>query len=485
MRNPTLYIIALIAISGFIAYWGDILGRRMGKKRLTIGKLRPKHTAIFVTTITGMLISALALGALLTLDKEFKKIITHGRQILDQNTKYRSDNRELAERNVSLAKLSGLLEAEIAKLEAEVVAAREAVGKATKTRDAALRSVTRLESEIALRKRELSGLRKRTEVAEKELIARTLRLEAVQNDLDRARANLVKAQSQLAAAGERLLDTTAKLTEADNKLAEQEKALEEQRKQLEEQLATLVRVGKEKLEFEKQTSELRTSELILRQGDELVRGTISPRQPLFGIRGDVFSLLESASLKAIKLGAANGDNDRAVAVVFRQPVSGQYGVAISDERTCVEMAVRTIASGFQDALVQVVCARNSLVGEQTPVELRLYLNNLVYRKGARIAGEALNGRASEGRILLGLIDFLQKNVSEAALRAGIIPISNPDPRTAYGQSRRDQVDALMAVVDTIKEKNAKVVVEAFADEDVYAAGPLDMFNMRFIVTSSQ
>jgi hypothetical protein len=42
-------ILLLLALCGFIAYIGDLLGRRFGKKRLSIFGMRPKHTAILLT----------------------------------------------------------------------------------------------------------------------------------------------------------------------------------------------------------------------------------------------------------------------------------------------------------------------------------------------------------------------------------------------------------------------------------------------------
>lgn len=66
MKYTWFFILALIAVSGFIAWFGDLLGRKMGKKRLSIFGMRPRHTAIFMTTITGMIISAIAIGTLLS-----------------------------------------------------------------------------------------------------------------------------------------------------------------------------------------------------------------------------------------------------------------------------------------------------------------------------------------------------------------------------------------------------------------------------------
>ena len=60
-----LALIAIIAVmGGAIAYIGDKLGTKVGKKKLSIFGLRPKYTSVIVTIITGILISAATLGLL-------------------------------------------------------------------------------------------------------------------------------------------------------------------------------------------------------------------------------------------------------------------------------------------------------------------------------------------------------------------------------------------------------------------------------------
>jgi len=58
-------IMAVIAImGGIIAYIGDKLGTKVGKRRMSLFGLRPKHTSIIVTIITGILIATVTLGVL-------------------------------------------------------------------------------------------------------------------------------------------------------------------------------------------------------------------------------------------------------------------------------------------------------------------------------------------------------------------------------------------------------------------------------------
>jgi len=57
-----LIIIALMG--GLIAYMGDKLGTKVGKRRMSLFGLRPKHTSIIVTIVTGLLVAAATVGVL-------------------------------------------------------------------------------------------------------------------------------------------------------------------------------------------------------------------------------------------------------------------------------------------------------------------------------------------------------------------------------------------------------------------------------------
>jgi len=506
MRYSVLFVAVLILVSGFIAYFGDMLGRWMGKKRLTLLSLRPRHTAYIVTAITGMLISALALLALVSANLQFKKVLTEGEQILEQNQTLRNTNVSLTAANKSLEARRKELRTRVEQQRKEVDDARgdalkaaEATVKAAQAEAKAVKTVERLKKDIDARQRELDRLTKSRDAAVADVKAQSialrqlrLQLKNTQEAFNRASYNVrlatkrqADAQQRQAEALKRLADTNQKLADAVAELAEQQRAVAEQKEQLRLQQAALVRTGLEKEEYRLRANELLGGDIRFRQGDEIARGTISPRQSVFGIRGDLFSLLDTASDIALKHGAGVGTSGRSVTVEFQQAITGEYAVRLENESACVQMAAEAIAqSAVQsfDALVQVLCARNSLAGEQVRVRLVLYYNNLVFRKGDKIADTKMDGRASEGRVLLALVSFLQNEVSRAAVAAGIVPVANPDPRASLGSDPRTQVEGLMAVVDQIKSKISRVDVEAYASTDILAAGPLNMTNMRFSVS---
>ena len=74
-------ILILLLLSGFLAYVGDYLGRRLGKLRISIPGMRPKTTAIIISIITGMLITIVTLLILTTISEEAKVALFKSREI--------------------------------------------------------------------------------------------------------------------------------------------------------------------------------------------------------------------------------------------------------------------------------------------------------------------------------------------------------------------------------------------------------------------
>ena len=59
-----LLILVLVVTGGAIAFIGDRLGSKVGKKKLSLFGLRPRHTSIIVTIVTGILITTTTLGVM-------------------------------------------------------------------------------------------------------------------------------------------------------------------------------------------------------------------------------------------------------------------------------------------------------------------------------------------------------------------------------------------------------------------------------------
>ncbi len=62
MTRLILTFISLAIIGGAVSYLGNQLGRYIGRKKMSILNLRPRHTSILITTLTGSFIAVMTLA---------------------------------------------------------------------------------------------------------------------------------------------------------------------------------------------------------------------------------------------------------------------------------------------------------------------------------------------------------------------------------------------------------------------------------------
>lgn len=82
------FVLYMLAVSGLIAVVGDRVGYRIGKKRLTWFNLRPRHTAVLVAILTGMIISGLTLASLLLINRTLANALFNYERIVSYYTLY-------------------------------------------------------------------------------------------------------------------------------------------------------------------------------------------------------------------------------------------------------------------------------------------------------------------------------------------------------------------------------------------------------------
>lgn len=95
-----ILIFTVIIISGLIAFVGDWVGLKMGKKRVTVFGLRPHFTAIVITVISGILIAIITI-TILAISSNDVRTALFGMEELKEKLTYLS--REVGIRNVQLS----------------------------------------------------------------------------------------------------------------------------------------------------------------------------------------------------------------------------------------------------------------------------------------------------------------------------------------------------------------------------------------------
>lgn len=167
-----LFTIAIMG--GAIAFIGDKLGSKVGKAKMSIFGLRPKHTSIIMTIVTGILISVLTLGVL-SLASENVRIALFGMEqlktemaqltddVAKKNAELEAGKKELAEKAEAVNSMRKEVQATQEEIE-EVRAAREAMGaelisvqEAYKTANDKLQQSTAALQDLEANKKELQA----------------------------------------------------------------------------------------------------------------------------------------------------------------------------------------------------------------------------------------------------------------------------------------------------------------------------------------
>jgi uncharacterized protein (DUF3084 family) len=79
-----VFILVLILVSGLVAFIGNLVGRGIGRRRLTLLGIRPRYTAQIITVVTGMLITVVTLAAVLLVSEDARQALFNLREIQQQ-----------------------------------------------------------------------------------------------------------------------------------------------------------------------------------------------------------------------------------------------------------------------------------------------------------------------------------------------------------------------------------------------------------------
>lgn len=179
-------IMVLVVTGGAIAFIGDRLGSRVGKKKLSMFGLRPKHTSILVTILTGISITTMTLAVMTTVSDNVRTALFGMEQI----------QHSMAEAEARLATASKELERaknEQDKTNEELKRTQEAVEKLNEQRNA-----------LEQRAVELQRGNRLLEVAKQELTEKNSELTATNQKLEEGNAKLVEDNKQLEVRNENL-----------------------------------------------------------------------------------------------------------------------------------------------------------------------------------------------------------------------------------------------------------------------------------------
>lgn len=472
MGAIVFFAFILFVMGGVTAYMGDRLGSYIGKKRHSTFGLRPRHTAMLWTVVSGGVIAVGTLLLFVGLNSTFKTALIRGPQLLTANSDLADRNQTLLRRNADAARQA----------ERDGAAARAAQTKAAQ----AQKSLATVLGQLGSTKQIL--IRSQAVLAESRsvLAERQAALASAQNNLSNAkrglgstRANLKEAQVQVRQARAGVQSARRQAQVAGTEVVQANKTV----------LALVIRQDKLHVDTAKLISENQAQErllqdtqgrpLIFRRDEELARTVVSARQTPDALRRELSVFLDQVEAAARQRGA--GDSDSGPAIIV--PALGESPANAAARAAALDALSENIAAqgGFLPSIVVVASARyNTFRGEPVKLDLRPYGNILVYNKGKVIATGMVDGTQPEDAILKQLQEFLTAQVRTAALKRGIIPVHDAQSGAPLvGQPIK--TEDWVGLVKQIQQAGASAKITASVAQDTYSG---DLLHLKFIVTGS-
>jgi len=500
-------LIVTVLMGGLIAYLGDLIGRRFGRRRASLFGLRPRHTAALITSVTGVMISLLTTLVLFIAVKPVRQVILQGEAAIRSSARLRQENTALLESN---------------RHERELVArSRQERQEAVRQRDIAVNEQRKAEQNLTVARRQLQQATEAVQRAHRELqvaqraarlahaqvlqerraaqeLARnneTLRttneeLRRLSDELKQRNESLRTENASLAATNqtysqeneavsrqnEALVRERDSLTSVVTDLRAQQVKLEDQVRSLQTQYNELAQsyttaYGAHRSLWE-MFEGLRTQRIAVHGGEELARCVIPPDTPPEGVRQAIGSLLSDAHREALKKGAAPGEKARAVEIVdrrFATPTPTGVTTLRVTEQERVDAVVSRLARSSEPACLLAVAVANSIVGEPSAIDLQPLANPLVYRKGQVVATRKLDAARAPGEVFEDLVLML-RGLGQSALSRGMIP--RMDPLTGEPEVGSLSAKELVDLTFRVRSVHKRVEVTALAADDMNASDTL-------------
>jgi len=484
------FLVVMIVVGGAIAVLADNLGRKLGKSRLRVGKLRPRHTAMLFTAITGAVVTLTTVVLVSVLSAEVREWIIEGREAVKRGKAYRNDM-------ISM-------EAEVRKTQSDLNTMREDLDEQTKRVKSQREQLVRGQQLVGVAESEAAAAESQARAAEANLRDREAKLRALTKQFQEASKGLASVQQKLAQldANKRQLEANKKQLEAnyaklndqvedaykqERALHQQNMTLEAENERLEKDIGSLTaQINSGVTQLGDLSARIRTQEENL---NALMRTASGYREGAIGarIRPVVFNLKQEIARRDIGLSLTYADAEKHVrstinlaaeevfrrtnlGIGLREVMEGNYssnelvGILarrLSDSRGPATVIVRTSTNVFGDE-------------ELVPVEVEVRSNPVVFKKGEQLGEVRIPGDQSVEQIIGAITNMLETQVRSKAADARMYGSENPE--ASIGQVNPAET---IKVVNAIHEANRPVRVFAVAKSETRASGPLEIeFRVR-------
>lgn len=458
MTSGYILIAAIFLLGGIVAVFGDRLGTKIGKARLRIFNLRPRQTAMIITWITGMLISALTLGILFGLSGSLRRGIFQLDDILREKRQ---------------------TEAELTQVRQEQQQVQQQLDKVRKQQTQAVINLEALDQDFEQSKQQVKQISGQAKKLQQELDSLLIERSKRQQQLDRLQGKSQELQAQLQEREQQVKQQDLVLAQKENRLKEleqQQQLLQSQVQkrdhsiaQLDEAIASAevsLKLRTKRLEqLESQLSFLSKNVATLEQSYQELR-----EKKIAIVKGQVLS---SAVVRIIDPNAAKSAINSLLRQANKNAVSAtQFSGAQSQQQIVriTQSQVKQLESEIkdgQDYVIRILSAGNYVQGEkEVKVFADLALNKQIFKAGEEIATVSIDSQNINRQEVQERLNWLLAVSKFRAQRAGTLG------EIEIGDN---QVEDIVDFVNQIVRANEPVSeIKAVVSENTYTAGPLKL-----------
>ncbi|MFW5868424.1 MAG: DUF3084 domain-containing protein [Armatimonadota bacterium] len=479
--------VALGLLGALIAYLGDVIGARLGKRRSTIFGLRPRQSARLVAAVIGGLLPLLGL-VVATIGSGYARVaVFELRTLLDQREhlekrvddlqsdvdlyEARAEEAEEAAEELKAIQLeqqeriSGLqsredeLQTRASSLQDRVEGLSGRVDALSARRDELTSNLAEAQEGLQASQEDLAQARGRLDVTSEELQAKERevrqklrQVENIGNQLDVVSRELNAATRELQPAQEELEATHEELTAREQELAELEARLQQVMSQQE-----LVS---------------KRPDVLFEPWDELLRIVQPADRTQNQIEADLFEWLHIASTVVERKGVPEGPNGRAIVLLAPIPEGSAPGEA-GERQIVSHVATQLRTAGPDEWVVMVRVYRRYFRGDDTQVAVAFKAtpNELEFRRGEVLDEFVLQASIDELNAITTLWHRISDDDSPIRLRAiseGMLPRPNT---SNYGSI---DLAAIYRAAQEIRSGSGRMLVQLKCASDTYTRGPLEL-----------
>ncbi len=462
MTSAWILISAIFLLGGIVAVFGDRLGTKIGKARLRLFNLRPRQTAMVITWVTGMLISALTLGILFSLSSSLRRgifdlddILKEKRQIKSELEQARQEKQAVQQQLVQVKNQQTSAVNDLNTINSDFAQSKEQLKKTSEQAKQLKQELDSLLAERAKRQKQLGQLQQQSQQLQGQLQEREQEIKQQDRILTQKEKRLQSLEEQQQILQTQVQERDRSIAKLDEAIATAEVSLKLRTQRLEQLESELDYLSRNVAALEQSYQELRENRIAIVKGQVLSSAVVRIVDP-HATKSAIDSLLRQANSNAVK------------ATQFNGTTSQQRIVEITSSQ--VKQLEEQIKDG-QDYVLRIISAGNYVQGEKkVRVFADLALNKQVFAAGEEIATVSIDSSNITRQEIQERLNWLLAVSKFRAQRAGTLG------EIEIGDNQVESIVNFMNKV--IREEEPINEIKAVVEENTYTAGPL---KLNFVV----